>query len=683
MRSLWKDNDAKGKSALELLVYRSRLIGSEPRLCVWGGGNTSSKTTEKDLHGKNIRALRVKGSGSDLKSSEPKDFSPLKLDEVLLAIQRESMTDEEMVDYLNRCLLDPKAPRPSIEALLHAFLPYQAIDHTHADAILSLTNTRHPKKVCEEVYGSELIFLPYVKPGFDLAKRLAAEVAHRPSCKGAVLEKHGLITWADDSKKSYQRSIQMVSRAERFIAKKQRQRPSFGGPKMRPRSPQARAIFVERFMPELRQVLSRKKPVVLHFNDSPEVLEYVCSKGAPSVSQEGPATPDHMLRTKRIPCFLSIKGDFRHARQSFKSQLEAYAAAHERYYRKFAKPGMFMLDPYPAVILIPGIGMVTAGKDMLSAWITAEIYEHSISVMRAASAIDRYVSLPPREAFEIEYWPLELYKLSIAPPEKELARKVVLVTGACGGIGQALARRLAAAGAHVVVTDIDAQSVRRLASELCSQHPSNKALGVAMDVTRESSVRAAFHHILRQFGGLDIVVSNAGVATVAAVERLSLAEWEKNLAVNATGHFIVAREAMRLMKRQGMGGSFVFMSTKNVLAPGAEFGAYSASKAACAQLAKIVAIEGASFGIRSNMVNPDGVFKDSGLWSGIKKARAKTFGISESKLEEHYRKRNLLQVRVEPEDVAEVVLFLASQRSSKTTGAMLPVDGGLREAFPR
>jgi len=683
MQSLWKDSQAKGKSLLELLVYRSRLIGSEPKLCVWGGGNTSSKMVETDHLGKNIQVLRVKGSGSDLKSCEPKDFSPLKLEEILPAFERAAMTDEEMVDYLNRCLLDPKAPRPSIEALLHGFLPYQAIDHTHADAILSLTNTRHPKEICKEVYGGDLIFVPYVKPGFLLAKKLGAEAARHPASKGAILEKHGLITWGENSKTSYLRTIEMVSRAERYIRRKAKNKKAFGGQKVKPVSPRLKEAFIERFMPELRQILSRTKPVILHLNTSEAVLQFVCSKNAAEVSQQGPATPDHMLRTKRIPCYLKLKGNFLRTKQPFKHPLESYALAHERYYKKFSKTGMFMLDPYPAVILIPGVGMITSGKDLDSALITAEVYEHSISVMRGASFIDRYVSLSAGKAFEIEYWPLELYKLSLAPAEKELARKIALVTGACGGIGQAVARRLASAGAQVVVTDTNPNKVRFLESEINREFRAKKALGIPMDVTKESSVRLAFQKILSRLGGLDIVVSNAGIATVAALDKLSLAEWEKNIAVNATGHFIVAREAMRLMKRQSKGGCFVFMATKNVLAPGAEFGAYSASKAACAQLARILAIEGAPFGIRSNMINPDGVFKNSGLWSKIKKDRAKTFGIAEINLEEHYRKRNLLKVRVEPEDIAENVLFLSSHRSSKTTGAILPVDGGLREAFPR
>ncbi len=695
MKSLWSDRETQGKGPLDLLVYRSRLIGSEPKLCVWGGGNTSSKMTERDHLGRNVRVLRVKGSGSDLKSCQPKDFSPLRIEDMLPALERDTMSDEEMVDYMNRCLMDLKSPRPSIEALLHAFLPFQAVDHTHADAILSLTNTSSPREICRKVFGDELVFIPYIKPGFDLAKRMAAEVAKRPKAKGAIFEKHGLMTWGNDSRTSYLRTLEMVSRAESYIKKCAGKRAAFGGQKIKPFSRADREEFIVTFMPEFRRVLSKNKPVILHFNDSAAVLEFVCSKDAPQMSQQGPATPDHMLRTKRIPCFLQLKGNpLRSAagtvkarpmftKQSFKRQLEAYAAAHERYYKKYKKPRMYMLDPFPTVILIPGIGMVTAGKDLQSALIVSEIYEHSISAMRAANFIDRYVSLPPHEAFEIEYWPLELYKLTLAPPEKELARKIALVTGATGGIGRGISKKLASAGAQVVVTDVDEKKTASLAQEINQEFKGPKALGFKMDVTSESSVRAVFRKILAEFGGIDIVVSNAGVATVAAVEKLLLSEWEKNLAVNATGHFLVAREAFRLMRLQQLGGSFVFIASKNVVAPGAEFGAYSASKAASAQLAKIIAIEGAPLKIRSNMVNPDGVFQGSGLWAGIKSDRAKTFGIQEKELEEFYRKRNLLQVRVEPEDVAETVLFLASSRSAKTTGTMIPVDGGLREAFPR
>lgn len=684
MKSSWNESLFKGKGPLDALVERSRLIGKETNLCVWGGGNTSSKMDEKDHLGKVIPVLRVKGSGSDLKTCLPHHFSPLKLDEVLPALHRKTMSDEEMVDYLQRCLVNPKAPRPSIEALLHAFVPSQAIDHTHADAILSLTNTRNARAICAKVYGDELVFIPYVKPGFDLAKRVALAVAKDPEAKGAILEKHGLITWGDTSKESYQLTVEMVTRAENFIKKNAKGKKPFGGEAVRILKKGDREAFLDRHLPEIRKVLSLNKKVVLHLNSKPEVLEYVSSKLAPTISQQGPATPDHMLRTKRVPCFLKLGKDLLQTdSRVIQKQLHAYAAAHAVYYKKYAQKGMFMLDPYPVIILIPGVGMLTAGKDRESALIASEIYEHSISVMKAASFIDEYRSLSPKLAFEIEYWPLELYKMSLAGPDKPLARHVALITGAVGGIGRETARKLLSEGAQVVVSDLDPKKVEALASELRNEFKTRNCLGLCMDVTQESSVQKTFKDIMHYFGGIDVVVSNAGVATVAAVDCLSLADWEKNLKVNATGHFLVARESLKIMKRQGLGGSFVFVATKNVTAPGAEFGAYSSSKAACAQLAKIIAIEGGPFGIRSNMVNPDGVFKESGLWNEIKKERAKSYGLSEKELEKFYQNRNLLQRRIEPEHVAEAIYFLSSELSSRTTGTMLPVDGGLREAFPR
>ncbi len=684
MKSRWNNKEVKGKSLLDLLVYRSRLIGQETNLCVWGGGNTSSKIVENDHLGKKTNVLRVKGSGSDLKICESKHFSPLRMDDVLPALQRQTMTDEEMVDYLERCLMDPKAPRPSIEALLHAFVPYQAIDHSHADAILSLTNTAKPRATCKKVFGDELIFIPYVKPGFDLAKKVGFEVKRHPKAKGAILEKHGLITWANDSKTSYLRTIEMVSRAEKFIQKCARGRKPFGGPRLKPLSVKDRQEFLNRFMPEIRKIVSMQKRAILHFTDSPVVLDFVCSRLGPNVSQQGPATPDHMLRTKRVPCFLNLPQNPLKARsEDIQKQIQAYADRHKKYYERYKKPGMYMLDPYPTVILIPGVGMITAGKDLASALIVSEIYEHSISAMRAGTYVDRYVSLSPEKAFEIEYWPLELYKLSLAPAEKEYSRKIALVTGACGGIGRSIAETLALAGAQVVAADLDQEKAESLAADINKKCKANRVLGLRMDVVSDFSIEKSFEKILRHFGGIDLVVSNAGVATVASIDLLKRSEWEKNLAVNATGHFLVAQETLKIMKRQSLGGEFVFIATKNVVAPGAEFGAYSASKAASAQLARVLAIEGAPFGIRANIINPDGVFNGSGLWEQIKEKRAKTHGINGKELEEYYRKRNLLQKRVDPKDVAEAVLFLGSERSAKTTGAMIPVDGGLREAFPR
>jgi rhamnulose-1-phosphate aldolase/alcohol dehydrogenase len=426
--------------------------------------------------------------------------------------------------------------------------------------------------------------------------------------------------------------------------------------------------------------------VVVSFDDSPEVTEFASSADAARVSQIGPATPDHTIYAKRLPCFVDAPGgeDPDALFGTIARSIEGFVAGYTRYFEDHRFEGARLLDPLPRVVLVPGLGMFTAGKDRRTAGIVNDIYHHTIGVLGSAEAFGRYVSLSAKDAFDVEYWPLELYKLTLAPPEKELARRIVMVTGGGSGIGRAVARRLAAEGAHVVVGDLDGGSARKTADEIVAAVGAGRALGVEMDVTREASVRAAFEEMVLAYGGLDVLVSNAGVAHSASVARMELSDWERSFAVNSTGHFLVAREAMRLLTAQGLGGALVFVATKNVMSPGKDFAAYSAAKAAEAQLAKVLALEGAPHGIRSNIVNPDAVFQDSKLWSeDVRRERAAAQGIAIDKLEEFYRKRNLLGVSILPEDVAEAVLFLASDRSAKTTGCSLTVDGGVRDAFPR
>jgi NAD(P)-dependent dehydrogenase (short-subunit alcohol dehydrogenase family) len=364
--------------------------------------------------------------------------------------------------------------------------------------------------------------------------------------------------------------------------------------------------------------------------------------------------------------------------------VEAFVRDYTAYVDAHRGAGVELLDPRPRVVLVPGLGMFTAGRDARTAGIVDDIYHHTIDVIGNASAFGRYVSLSAKDAFDVEYWPLELYKLTLAPPEKELARRIALVTGGGSGIGRAVAQRLAAEGAHVAIADIDADSARRVADEVTKAVAGGRALGLAMDVTSEASVRAAFEQTVLAWGGLDILVSNAGIAHSSPVDRMALADWERSFAVNSTGHFLVAREAMRILIRQGIGGALVFVATKNVMSPGKDFAAYSAAKAAEAQLAKVLALEGAPHGIRSNIVNPDAIFQDSKLWSEeIRRERAAAQGIAVDQLEDFYRKRNLLGARILPEDVAQAVLFLGSDRSAKTTGCTLTVDGGVKDAFPR
>ena len=685
MKSRWKDSEARNKSRLELLVYRSRLIGQEPGLCLWGGGNTSTKIEETDFRGQRRLVLRVKGSGSDLKEAEPHHFSPMAVEDLLPVLNRKEMTDEEMVAYFEKCLLNLKAPRPSIEALLHAFIPEKDIDHSHADAILALTNCAGAGAIHRKVYGNELLFIPYIKPGFLLAKATAEACRKNPSVKGAVLEKHGLITWGPDSKTSYRRMIEMVNRAEVFIRKKRKGRAVLGGWAVGSLSPRGREIFLNRFASSLRGAVSRGEKKIVTFTDSPEVLKYVNSRLAPMTSQQGAATPDHMLRTKRVPLFLDWKGkDPRSISPEFLvKQIERYAENHKHYYEKFHEPGQPMLDPYPRVLLIPKVGMFTAGKNLDEANIVKEIYEHSMRIQEGASFVSRYESLPLAKAFEMEYWPLELYKLSLAPKEKELARRVAWVTGAAGAIGRSIAEKLALEGTHVVALDLDRKKAEAVAREINQRLKSRQVVGLGCDVTKESSIERAMTETLRIFGGIDFLVSNAGIAHVASVEKLELKNWQASFDVNATGHFLIARAVVRQLRAQGMGGAVVFIASKNVLAPGKDFGAYSAAKSAQTQLARILAIENGEFHIRVNIVHPDGVFDGSGLWREIKKARARTHGISSGELEKHYQHRNLMKVRVEARDVAEAVSFFLSPRSAKTTGCMLTVDGGLKEAFPR
>ncbi len=684
MKNLWRDSKAP-ENRLERLVYRSRLIGNDPELCLWGGGNTSTKLEEPDFRGRKRLVLRVKGSGSDLKEAEPRHFTPMAVEDLLPVLQRKAMTDEEMVAYFEKCLLDPKAPRPSIEALLHAFVPESDIDHTHADAVLSLTNTRRAREIVREVFGDELLFIPYIKPGFLLAKVTAEAYRKNPKVKGAILEKHGLITWGPDSKTSYSRTIEMVSRAEAFIRKKAGRRPVLGGARYSSLSGVERKDFLVRFASIIRGAVSGREKKIMTFDDSPEVLEYVNSKLGPEISGEGAATPDHMLRTKRAPLFIEWNGrdplsaDSEHLIK----QIERYAENHKRYYEKFREPGQPMLDPYPGVILIPRVGMITTGKNLQDAKIVGEIYQHSMKIQAGACFVDRYESLSLAKAFEMEYWSLELYKLSLAPKEKEMARKVIWVTGAAGGIGRAIVKKLTEEDAHVVALDLDRKKTEALAEELNRQMKLPKVLGLGLDVTDETEINQAMAKTLAVFGGVDGLVSNAGVAHVAPVDQLDLESWEESFRVNATGHFLVARRVVRELMKQKREGSLVFIASKNVLAPGKDFAAYSAAKSAETQLARVLAIENGERGIRVNIIHPDGVFDGSGLWDVIKKNRARSHGVSPEKLERYYQDRNLMKARVLPEDVAEATLFFLSQRSARTTGCMLTVDGGLREAFPR
>jgi rhamnulose-1-phosphate aldolase/alcohol dehydrogenase len=687
MKSRWNDAEAATLEGLDLLVYASRLVGAETSLVVWGGGNTSIKTVEHDHRGRSIPVLRVKGSGSDLKSVQRKDFPGVRMDDIRALLERRDMGDQEMVAYLAHALQDPGGVRPSIETLLHGFVDAHAVVHTHADAIVSLTNNDRPREVLAGVYGKHVIALDYRRPGFKISREVADAIAEHPEARALVLERHGTITWGAGVRDAYEATIELITAAEDAIAERKRGRRLFGGPRVPVLDPAARRTAALTLAPKLRGRLGRARRVIVTFDDAEPVTAFTSSVEAPTLSRIGPATPDHTIYTKRLPCFVPLDRAPSGADASWAAvdaAISDFVRDYTAYFEAHREPGADLTDPMPRVVLIPGLGMFTTGRDRRTAGIVNDIMHHTIDVIGNASAFGRYVSLSAKDAYDVEYWPLELYKLTLAPPEKELARRIVLVTGGGSGIGRAVAKRLAVEGAHVVVGDLDEAGAKKTADEVTAAVGAGRAIGLRMDVTSEVSVRAAFETTVLAYGGLDILVSNAGTAHSAPVDRMALADWERSFAVNATGHFLVAREAMRILIAQGLGGALVFVATKNVMSPGKDFAAYSAAKAAEAQLAKVLALEGAPHAIRSNIVNPDAVFQDSKLWSDeVRRERAAAQGIAVDQLEDFYRKRNLLGTRILPEDVAEAVLFLASDRASKTTGCTLTVDGGVKDAFPR
>ncbi|MBI2856310.1 MAG: bifunctional rhamnulose-1-phosphate aldolase/short-chain dehydrogenase [Chloroflexi bacterium] len=686
MKSLWSEEEASNLSPLDQLVYQSRLIGADPSLVLWGGGNTSLKLVETDFRGRECRVMRVKGSGTDMKAIQRQGFPGVLLEDVLPLFDREDMSDEDMVEYLNHCLVEPNAPRPSIETLLHAFLPQASVVHSHADAILSITNTERPKAHLFEAFGDLVTVVPYRRPGFLLSKEVALAAQENANSQGVVLLNHGLVTWGETPQAAYESHIELVMRAEELLRGKAQGRRVFTALSKHLLETADRRKMAVAIAPAIRGLVSQRQRAVLRFEDGPDVLEFATSTKALELTTVGAATPDHLLNTKQTPLLVDVKDppDLDALRERLRQGVGEYARSYERWYFQHTDGEHPMLDPYPRVILIPGIGMWTTGRDGRAARIAADIYRHTIDIVRGAQALGRYTSLSPEEAYRAEYWPLELYKQTLAPPERELAGRVALVTGAASGIGRAIARRFAREGAHVVITDVDIEVARALAQDMKAAYGEDRVACCKLDVTSEEDVQAAFETSRLAFGGLDILVSNAGIALTSPLDSLGLAEWNRSLAVNATGHFLAAREAVRLMKEQGLGGSLVFIATKNVPAPGQDFGAYSAAKAAEAQLARVLAIENGPFGIRSNMVNPDAIFQDTKLWSPrIRAERAQAHGIPVEDVEEFYRQRSLLKTAVTVEDVAEAALFLAGDRSLKTTGTMLPVDGGVREAFPR
>ncbi len=688
--SRWDDAACQGWPEEKLLLYRSNLLGSD--LCVtnYGGGNTSAKVAMKDpLTGQKVEVLWVKGSGGDLGSMKLNGFATLYLDKLqsLKALYRGLAQEDEMVDYLPHCTFDLNPRAASIDTPLHAYIPYPHVDHVHPDAVIAIAAAKNGEALTQKIFAGALGWLPWQRPGFDLGLKLEALCRAKPGITGIMLGGHGFFTWGSTSKECYENTLSVIRKAQNYLDAKNTGRP-FGGPKVEALDAERRRDFAAALMPPLRGKLSRENRKIGHFNDAPEVLEFIGSQRGRELAALGTSCPDHFLRTKIAPLFLTFD-PARESVQDLLGRLDAaladYRTQYEAYYQRCKRPASPpMRDPYPVIILVPGVGMFSFAADKATARIAGEFYLNAINVMRGATTVDDYVALPEQEAFDIEYWALEEAKLRRMPKPKSLAARIALITGGAGGIGKATARRLLTEGAVVCLTDVDAQGLSEAARELGAEFGSDAVRIVVSDVTDEESVAASLRHCAREFGGLDFLVSNAGIASTAAYQDISLNVWKRNLDILATGYFLVSREAFRLLLAQGLDGSIIFIASKNALAASPSAAAYCTAKAAEVHLARCLALEGAPHGIRVNVVNPDAVLRGSKLWdSSWRKERAEAYHIREDQLEEHYRQRSLLKRNVFPEDVAEAVCFFVGEASAKSTGNILNVDAGNVQSFPR
>lgn len=681
IENLWNTSDKSVQSnTLEELTYRSNLIGTDRRVCNWGGGNTSFKTIATDFRGNEVEVMWVKGSGSDLATMKESNFTALQLEHILPLQHREDMTDEEMVDYLSHCMLDKSHPRASIETLLHAFLPYKHVDHTHPDSIISICCAPNGREIAKEIFGDRFVWVPYIRPGFLLSKMIAEGVQNNPNAELVLMEKHGLVVWGDTARESYDKTIDIINEAKVYIDHKLKQHSAFGGQSTETLTQEKRLQTLNEILPYIRGLVSTNQGQIVTYDDSDEVHEFVNSERAASLSQVGAACPDHLVHTKRVPLFIDWDGNL----ETIKTSIETYKAEYRKYFEAYASSDDNMFDPSPRVILIPGIGMINTGKDKASALVSGALYHRAISVMKGSDALGGFTSLSAEESFSIEYWPLELYKLSLAPKEAEFSRKVAFVTGGAGGIGSETCRLLASQGAHVVLADLNLEGAEKVASEINSANGEGRATAVKMDVTDEDQIISAFQLVNRTYGGVDILVNNAGLATSSPFEETTLKEWSLNMNVLGTGYFLVSREAFKVMKAQGKGGSMIFIGSKNSIYAGKNASAYSAVKALEVHLARCIAAEGGDFGIRANSVLPDAVLQGSAIWgSKWREERAAAYGIEPDELENHYRERTVLKENIYPRDIAEAIAYFASSKSAKTTGCMLTVDGGVAAAFTR
>lgn len=656
MKFQWSEK--KFDDDLDARVFTSRLLGSENTLVLHGGGNTSLKRTEKDHTGRSVQVLRVKGSGSDLANITREGFTALRMDDLLAAKSIERMEDEELVSFLRKSMLDPSEPSPSVETFLHAFLPFEFVDHSHSDAVLSLTNRKGAEKDIQSILPNVLV-VPYYSPGLELARAVLDLVPQiSENVDGIVLMKHGLFTFGHTARESYERHIRVVDAAEKWIEK------NIPGERFKEVYPQAQLNQVEERIPEIRGILSKNNKKILNIDKGKAARKISRSAEAEKFYNYGPATPDMLIRTKHDYLYID---DVQKSRELIEEFAEKYKEEFERYVK-----GHTMHDPYPVAIVIRGYGLVTAARSSREAEIIHDQIMHSFEVNFNASSLGEHEFVKPEKSYWMEYWPLQEAKLRKKKP-KQLQGSVSFVSGAASGIGLEAFRKLSEHGSMVIACDID-PSVNEVALTL-EKETGERAIPYVVDLTDENKVIEMLKDAVGRVGGIDIVFNNAGILKSAPFDEIETTDMDLHYRVNSRGSFIVSREVFKIMKDQGIGGNFVFNITKNLLHPGPGMASYGSSKAFAAQICHYISKEGGKYGIRANIINPDKVFRGSRIWeNGVLEARAKAKG----QTVEEYKTQNLLKREVLPSHVANMLLAMVNEDIfGATTDAMIPVDGGV------
>ncbi len=693
---LWNEEEAAKLEGDEvaLLIYRSNLLGADLRLTNYGGGNTSCKAMATDpLTGEEVEVMWVKGSGGDLGTLKRSGLAALYVERLrsLKSIYRGLAHEDEMVELFNHCIYDLASKAPSIDTPLHGFLPFKHIDHLHPDAAIAIAAAKDGKRITQELFNGTIGWVEWQKPGFELGLQLKQCLDENPGIRGIMLGSHGLFTWGDTAYESYMNTLEVIERCAGYIQDNQgKNRPVFGGAKIQSLPPAERRKQAASLAPVLRGFCSSKQRMIGHFTDDERVLQFINSHDLERLAPLGTSCPDHFLRTKISPLVLNLApdadlGDAASLKLKLAPAFEAYRAMYTGYYETCKHPNSPAIrDANPVVILYPGVGMFTFSKDKQTARVAAEFYTNAINVMRGAEAISEYTSLPRQEAFNIEYWLLEEAKLQRMPKPRPLSGRVALVTGSAGGIGKAIARKFAEEGACVVISDINLERLQGTEQEFIRLFGRDTAAISVMDVTQSDSVYRSFDDANLAFGGVDIVINNAGISISKSIADHTEEEWDRLYNILVKGQFVVSKAGVAVMRKQGIGGDIVNIVSKNAVVAGPNNPGYGSAKAAQAHLTRLMAAELGADKIRVNTVNPDAVIADSNIWAGgWAEGRAKAYGIKVEELPAYYAKRTLLNEIILPEDIANACFAFVGGLLNKSTGNALNVDGGVAMGFYR